>query len=81
MDVGQLLDKNNKQMMITGVVDPIYIKQQDFHREVKSYRDWRFDGLDFEDDVEGLDRFGMTNRPSHNLLHINYDDVLFEDFK
>lgn len=30
---------------------------------------------------DGWDRVGMTSRPNHNLLHINYDDVLFEEFK
>jgi hypothetical protein len=52
-DVEKLFDDSSNSAKIYGNIDPTIIEQQDMHREEKSYRDWRFDGLDYEIEEDG----------------------------
>jgi hypothetical protein len=75
------LYKGKSNIEISGRYYPGIIDSQDWHNEERAYRDWRYNGPEYDFDKDDEEYMGMTNRPNHNLLHINYDDLLFEEFK
>jgi len=81
MNIENLLDKGGNEKIINWNLNIESLESQDGHTDTKAYRDWRYDDIRYDYDDDQDEFIGMTNRPNHNLLHINYDDVLFEEFK
>jgi len=81
ININKLLPKNMDNLEITGRYTPKIINSQDAHIEERAYRDWRYNGIEYDYDKEDEEYIGMSNRPNHNVLHTNYDDLLFEEFK
>jgi hypothetical protein len=79
LEDSNIFDKSDNKELIDGEIDFTLADDQEYHVERSAYVDWYNSAGHHETGDE--ETMANTQRPNHNLLHTNYDDLMFEEFK